>query len=181
MNKIKIATSNKNKIIEIESILGADTLEPIDVDLTEIQDIDSVVVVKAKAKEAYSLLGEGVITEDTSLKIDSMGEMPGPLIKWFFKGLGNDGLIKATDYKNRKAVATVILCLYDGDEYIIGRGDVEGSISMEAKGQLGFGWDPIFIPDGQSLTFGEMSLEEKNKFSMRRMATDDLFKKFKLN
>ena len=133
-----------------------------------------------KAKSAFDLLGEGVLIEDTSLTINSMGKMPGPFIKWFLKGLGNDGLIKATDYKNRKAVATTILCLYDGNDYVIGRGDVEGNISMEVKGS-DFSWDPIFIPEGQALTFGEMNLEEKNKFSMRRLAAEDFFRKYELD
>lgn len=172
--KIKFATSNEGKLREFRSVLG-DGVESIKIDLLEIQDENMESVAKHKAREAWEKLNEKVLIEDTSLLIESMNHMPGPFIKWFMKGLGNNGLILATDNVNRKAKAVTYIAMYDGHQYMLGVGEIKGHISTEVIGDKGFGWDSIFIPDGSHKTFGEMEIE-KNKYSMRRMALEDLLR-----
>lgn len=185
MKYLKIATSNHNKIKEIESILGEGVLQSVIIDLTEIQHENMLMVAEHKAKEAYNTLGEAVLIEDTSVCIESMDNLPGPFIKWFLKALGNKGIIQATDRENRKAKAVTILCLYNGSDYICGKGEIEGTISLEERGSNGFGWDTIFVPNGQEIkqqkTFAEMTLEEKNIYSMRRKAVEDFKEKYTVN
>jgi non-canonical purine NTP pyrophosphatase (RdgB/HAM1 family) len=176
--KYIFATGNENKLKEAKSILGED-VESIKIDLFEIQDLDPLTVVIHKAKEAYEKLGISVLIEDTSLMIGSMNGLPGPFIKWFLETVKNEGIIKMTDPVDRKAKAVCYVALFDGESIVYGKGETEGSISVEERGQ-GFGWDPIFIPNGSDKTFGQMSLEEKNLFSMRKKAFQDFSHKQQL-
>ena len=174
---MKFATGNNNKLMEVRSILGNE-IESISIDLLEIQDPNMENVVKHKALEAWNILGEEVMIEDTSLLIESMNDLPGPFIKWFLKALGNEGLVNATNMNNRRARAVTYVASFDGYKYNIGYGEILGTISIEPRGDKGFGWDPIFIPNGgESRTFAEMDIEEKNKYSMRKIALMDFAKR----
>lgn len=77
---------------------------------------------------------------------------------------------------NRKAYFSTVICLIEQGEEKIFEGSCPGSILTERYGRGGFGYDPIFIPDGYGESFAEMSLEEKNKISHRGKATDKLIK-----
>ncbi len=77
--------------------------------------------------------------------------------------------------RNRRAYAQASICYATARKTVVVTGKIDGNISLKAKGSNGFGWDPIFIPTGNSKTFAEMDPEEKNKISMRKMA----FKKLK--
>lgn len=173
--KYIFATGNENKLKEARSILGED-VQSVKIDLLEIQDLDPLTVVIHKAKEAYEKLGTAILVEDTSLMIESMNGLPGPFIKWFLETLKNKGIIEMTHPANRKAKAICYVAVFDGKNIIYGKGETEGLISIEERGQ-GFGWDAIFIPNGSDKTFGQMSLEEKNLFSMRKKAFEDFQRK----
>src|SRR3989344_9423933 len=83
-------TGNKNKFAEVKSVLS--DIEQLDMDLPEIQDFDPHKVVRAKLIEALKHKDGEFIVEDTSLYLDCLGGLPGPLIKWFMKTIGNEGL-----------------------------------------------------------------------------------------
>ena len=101
----------------------------------------------------------------------ALGRLPGPLIKWFLTELDNAGLCRLLDsYPDRSALAEVCFGLYDGKNLEIFEGDIKGAIAETSRGERGFGWDPIFIPEGQTKTWGEMSPEEQKETSMRRIA-----------
>lgn len=142
--------------------------------VTEIQSLDMEEVVTHKVKEAYKLLKKPVMIEDTSLTFHALGKLPGTLIKWFLDELGNKGLCDLLTNKERSATATVIYGFYDGKTLKICKGETKGKISNEPKGKNGFGWDPIFIPDGQTKTHGEMTPEELDKINCRRTAAEEL-------
>lgn len=145
------------------------------IDLMEIQSLDLAEIVEYKAKEAYKVVGAPVLIEDTSLAFMALGRLPGPLIKWFLKELGNDGLARLLDsYRDRAAIAEVLFGLYDGQDLKTFSGRMNGRIAEEPKGESGFGWDPIFIPNGFTKTWGEMTLEEQSETSMRRIALKKL-------
>lgn len=145
-------------------------------DLAEIQSLDLREVIEHKAREAYRHIEAPVLVEDTSLTFHELGMLPGPLIKWFLQELGNDGLctlLRAHD--DRAAVARVVFGLYDGSDAVrMFEGEAKGSIADQPRGREGFGWDPIFIPDGWTRTWGEMSPEEQLQSSMRRQALQKL-------
>ena len=140
-------------------------------DLVEIQSLDLKEVVEDKAKRAYEIMKSPVIVEDVSLTFKGMKKLPGPLIKWFLETLGNEGLVKLVDsLDNRQALAEVEFAICDGDGVHTFGGSMEGSISDSPRGEMGFGWDPIFIPKGYQLTWAEMSDDDKHATSMRKIA-----------
>jgi non-canonical purine NTP pyrophosphatase (RdgB/HAM1 family) len=108
--------------------------------------------------------------EDTSVYINCLNNFPGPLIKWVLKAIGDKGLAELTlKYKDHSAVAKTVIGYTDGEKIKFFEGTLEGEIVLP-KGDRGFGWDKIFKPKGHTKTLGEMSLDEKNKISMRKQA-----------
>lgn len=175
MTPLYFITGNKGKLAEVQAILG-DVVEGLDIDLPEVQEIDAHKIIKAKLEEAQKHHKGEFIVEDTSLYFEAMNGLPGPLIKWFMKTVGNDGLYKlASAFDNFNAEAKTIIGHSDLDgEIEFFEGNIKGKI-VSPKG-TGFGWDPIFQPDGYTKTFGELTAEEKNSFSMRKLALEQ-FKK----
>jgi len=176
---IYFITGNKNKFQEANDILNTD-LEQIDIDLTEIQELDAKMVIKAKLLEACKLTNKSnFIIEDTSLYLEGLNNMPGPLIKWFLKSVGNDGLYKmAQTFNNFKASAVTYIGYLKSDEIKFFKGEIKGTI-VKPKGENGFGWDKIFIPEGFDKTFAQMTDDEKNSLSMRKLAFEELKKELK--
>lgn len=169
---IHFITGNKNKFEEVQSILGDSyPLKQLDIDLPEIQDIDPRNIIRAKLLEALKHTHEECIVEDTSLFMNCLNGLPGPLIKWFLSTVGNTGLTHiAEKLENNKAEAkTIIGYAQNCDEILFFEGSVSGQI-VPTEGASNFGWDPIFLPDGHDTTFAKMTAEEKNKLSMRAIA-----------
>jgi len=166
-------TGSKNKLAEMQAILG--DVEQLDIDLPEIQEIDAHKIIEAKLAEARKHNQGAFIVEDTSLYFDALQGLPGPLIKWFMKTIGNDGLYKMAEaFGNYGAAAKTII------GYASGTGDTqffEGSFKgmiVAPRGENGFGWDPIFQPEGTEKTLAELTADEKNSFSMRKLAAQQL-------
>lgn len=170
------ATGNKNKLREVNEILGMN-LEQIDLDLLEPQGIDILEVVEEKAKDAFEKCGKSVLVEDTGLGFSAWNGLPGALIKWFMDTVDNEGIIKMMESEtDRSATAKTVVGFYDGTECHTFVGEVHGEISQKVRGENGFGWDKVFIPISHDKTFAEMSPEEKNGISMRKMAIEKLKK-----
>lgn len=169
---IYFITGNKGKLEEAKSILPE--VIALDIDLPEIQEIDAHRVIQAKLEEASKYNDGEFIDEDTSLYFDVLNRLPGPLIKWFMKTLGNDGLYDLVlKMGNNKAVAKTIIGYSDKNGKVeFFEGAIEGEV-VEPRGE-GFGWDPIFKPSGFDKTFGEMDSDEKNAISMRKIAFEKL-------
>jgi non-canonical purine NTP pyrophosphatase (RdgB/HAM1 family) len=174
MKKFTFLTGNINKQKEIAKILNSN-IDFIDLDLIEIQDVNIENVVKHKAIEAFNYMQRPIIIEDTSLIINNWNGLPGPLIKWFLKTIGNKGILKMLmNFESRDAEAITYLAYYTGEKVIYYKGSIEGTISKTELGENGFGWDTIFIPNGSNLAFAQMEEDEKNKFSMRKLALEEL-------
>ncbi|MFH1456108.1 MAG: non-canonical purine NTP pyrophosphatase [archaeon] len=168
-----IITGNIGKYEEFKRFFP--NIKQIDYDLPEIQELDSKKIILIKLLKALKSHEGPFIVEDTSLYINDWNGLPGPLIKWFLKSLGLDGIAKLA--KGKEAVAeTMIGYAVNKDEIYFFEGKLKGTI-VEPKGDNDFGWGPIFIPKGKDLTFAEMSREEKDSISMRKQAIMKL-KKF---
>jgi non-canonical purine NTP pyrophosphatase (RdgB/HAM1 family) len=167
--EIYFITGNKNKFEEAKSVIPE--LQQLDIDLPEIQEIDAKTIIKAKLAEAFRHKQSEFIVEDTSLYLDCLNGLPGPLIKWFLKTIGNDGLARlANSSGNAKAEAkTMIGFAKSIDDVHYFEGSLDGTI-VSPRGDTSFGWDPIFQPEGSLKNFAEMSGEEKNAISMRKIA-----------
>lgn len=165
-------TGNKNKYEEVKAILGS--VEQLDIDLPEIQSLSSQEIIEHKLNSAFQHHNGEFIVEDNSLILSGMNGMPGPLIKWYLKSIGNEGLVKLAKVFGNKAEAKVVFgYAKNRDNVSYFEGVITGTI-VTPRGDKGFGWDPIFQPDGYNKTFGEMDFEEKNQFSMRRIALEKL-------
>jgi len=173
--KIYFITGSKGKFEEVKQIIP-DILQK-DIDMPEIQEIDARKIITYKLQEALKHIKSGCIVEDTSLYISSLNGLPGPLIKWFMKTVNVNGLFSmVANQKDKSAIAkTIIGYAKNSKDVTFFEGEVKGKI-VKPRGDMGFGWDPIFQPDDSKKTFGEMSLEEKMKFSMRQIATFKLKK-----
>jgi len=180
---IYFITGNKNKFNEIKNIVSDNNIfiKQLDIDLPEIQDIDAHNVIKAKLIEALKHKKGSFIIEDTSLYLDCLNDLPGPLIKFFLNTIGNEGLFNLTKkLKNNKALAkTIIGYAKNKKEIKFFEGVIEGEI-VSPRGDFGFGWDKIFKPKGFNKTFSQMEEKEKSKISMRKIAAKKL-KKFLKN
>jgi non-canonical purine NTP pyrophosphatase (RdgB/HAM1 family) len=179
MNTIYFLTNNPGKFNEIEKFLAdkkAKILQ-IKIDLDEIQGIDPKKIITHKVKEALKSGLKNFFLEDTSLYINGLGHLPGPLIKWFLIELKNPGLARlAKEIGNSQAYAETIIAFAKNKKqiyYFSGR--TNGKI-VAPRGTNDFGWGAIFQPTGSSKTFGQMTTPEKHKWSMRIKA----FKKFKI-
>ncbi|MDP3027672.1 MAG: non-canonical purine NTP pyrophosphatase, partial [Nanoarchaeota archaeon] len=113
----------------------------------------------------------------TGLFIEAWNNFPGALIKWLLKTVGNKGICKMMENeKNRNVKAKTYFCLYNGKKYEVFAGEIKGKVPSKPKGKTNFSWDPIFIPNNFKKTFAEMSQEEKNAISMRKIALEKLRK-----
>jgi len=168
-------TGNKNKFEEVQAIIH--TVQQLDIDLPEIQDVDGKNIIRAKLIEALKHDTGTCIVEDTSLYLDCLNGLPGPLIKWFLKTIGNNGLahLSETLHNTRAEAKTIIGYAENQNEIEFFEGSVFGTIVPE-RGNSDFGWDTIFLPEGSDKTFSEMTQEEKNRISMRSIAARKLHK-----
>lgn len=170
-----LLTGNKDKLREFEGILGI-KINHKNVELDEIQSVNIEDVIRHKAKQAYDMLHEPVIVEDTGLYFEELNGLPGALTKFFLNKLSLEqicGLLKT----NRNALARTAIAYFDGKAMEVFTGETKGKIAESPKGENGFGWDPVFIPEGYDKTFAELSPEEKQADFMRKTAIEKL-KKF---
>lgn len=175
--KIYFVTGNKDKLREAQLIWP--DIEGINIDLEEIQEIDEEKIIESKLREAIRKKpGIPLMVEDQSLVINGMNGLPGPLIKWFVKSMSLKGMAKlAEKMGNGKAEAKTIVGYANKDgEINYFKASIKGKI-VPPRGTIGWGWDYIFQPDGDDKTFAEMTMNKKNKLSMRRIAIEKL-KKF---
>ncbi|HEX5855690.1 MAG TPA: non-canonical purine NTP pyrophosphatase, partial [Thermoanaerobaculia bacterium] len=135
---------------------------------------------RAKAVVAAEALRVPVLVEDSGLAVAVWGGFPGPLTKWITRGeAGQDRLAKMLDgFSDRSAEAVSVLAVarpgQGVDGVVVAEGRVRGSIALHPRGTNGFGWDVLFIPEGATRTWAEMSEEEKNRGSHRARAFSSL-------
>ena len=117
-------TANKNKLREVKEILGID-IKQLDINLPEIQELDSKKIIKEKIEEAIEHHKGKFIVEDTSLYFEGLNGLPGPLIKWFLSALGLEGLFNLCKASGDfKATASTMIGYYNGKEIQFVRGEI---------------------------------------------------------
>ena len=179
------ASRNKHKVKEINHILDESiVLQSLDdVNITEdIPEEEALIEANAlfKVRYVHHLTGRDVFADDTGLEVEALGGLPG-VHSARFAGEDKDSsaniarlLSMMTGITNRKArFRTVIALILEKREYLF-EGTVNGSITLEKRGNEGFGYDPVFMPEGKNLTFAQMSIREKNSISHRAIAFEKL-------
>lgn len=145
-------------------------------ELPEPQGLDPADIVEAKARAAFRELARPVLVEDSGLSIAAWGGFPGALVKWMEKSAGLEAIARMLDpFPDRSATASCAVAYCDGLTVLSARGDARGSIAAAPRGSGGFGWDRLFVPEGDRRTFAEMAPEEKDRVSHRRRAWEALW------
>ncbi len=187
MRKITLifATNNAHKVEEIRKVIGDKfdiiTLKEAEIDI-DIPEPHDTLEANASEKSAtiYALTGQNCFSEDTGLETDALNGAPG-VMSARYAGEENNAqanieklLAELQGKGNRIARFRTVISLVLGQKEFLFDGICAGKIIEQQQGFQGFGYDPVFIPDGSSKTFAEMNIEEKNIFSHRRKATDKL-------
>ncbi len=153
-------TGNAHKARYFSELVGMD-IPHQKIDTPEIQSLDLIEVVTQKAKAAYVAIGQPVIVEDSSLIFHSMGKLPGTFIKWFLGEIKDTQLCRLADVTDdRSATAAAAFAYYDGENIKLFTGGLHGTIAQAPRGDSGFGWNQIFIPEGSNKTLGEMNEQD---------------------
>ena len=175
MQTITLITGNAHKLKEWQRMLGdAVDLQHTAIDLIEIQSMDSQEIISHKVRQAYDQMQVPVVVEDVSFGIDKFDGLPGPFIKFFEQKLGPAAMYQlAGEESPAEAICTI--GYYDGEREIIVTGRVHGT-AVAARG-TGFGFDAGFQPDGSDITYGQMTPEQKDSMSHRRLAINELLKR----
>lgn len=186
MKKLVFATNNAHKLEEIRAILGdkVEILSLNDIDChADIPETADTLQGNAalKAQYIYDNYGLDCFADDTGLEVEALNGAPGIYSARYAGGEGHDSeanmkklLSEMQDKDNRKARFRTVICLIEDGKENFFEGIVNGSIIRERKGGAGFGYDPVFMPDGYSETFAEMGNDEKNKISHRARAVQKL-------
>ena len=187
-----IASQNQNKLVEFKEILGdkINLFSLSDIGLNqEIPENEKTIKKNAmfKAKFVNTQTGKNVFADDTGLEIDSLNGEPG-VYSARYSGVERNSdknielvLTKLKNKSNRNSRFKTIISLIIDGKSVNFEGVVEGKITEEKRGSNGFGYAPIFQPNGYSSTFGEMSLKEKNKISHRSIAINKMVQYLKEN
>lgn len=175
------ATNNQHKVTEIESVIGKQvhviTLKEAGIDI-DIPEPHPTLEANATEKSAtiHRITGKNVFSEDTGLEVDALNGEPGVKSARYagdqkdFQANIDKLMTSLQNKQNRSArFRTVVSLIWNNKEYQF-EGICNGAISTTQSGNGGFGYDPVFIPDGASKNFAEMTMEEKNQYSHRKKA-----------
>ncbi len=185
MNELIFATNNQHKLTEVQSLIG-DSFRLMSLkDIGCNEDIPETAPTLEgnallKARFIFSTYGKNCFADDTGLEIEALDGRPGVFSARYatdghdFEANIDKVLAELSGARNRNArFRTVVALILDGSVHYF-EGIVNGKIISERKGAEGFGYDPVFIPDGYQDTFAEMPLSEKNKISHRARAVNKL-------
>lgn len=179
------ATNNAHKVKEIKAVVGnklniISLIEAgINIDIPEPHDTLEANATE-KSSVIHTLTGKNCFSEDTGLEVEALNGEPGVKSARYagdshnFKANVEKLIAKLDGITNRSAqFRTVVSLIWNNKEYVF-EGVCKGQIIAIQKGLEGFGYDPIFVPDGSNKTFAEMTMEEKNIFSHRKKAVSKL-------
>ena len=186
MYTLIFATNNAHKIAEIQSLVGPDfsiidmKSAGIDIDIPEPHHTLNENALE-KAQTIFNITKTNCFSEDTGLEIEALNGAPGVKSARYagedrnFQANIDKVLDQLKNVENRQAQFRTVICLiWEGQTYYF-EGICKGHISISMQGEKGFGYDPIFVPEGSNKSFAEMSMEEKNRFSHRQKAVTQLF------
>jgi len=181
MKTIVFASANTHKLDEIRAMLPADIelLSSADIGFTEEVDETGDTFeenAELKAEALYNFSGKPCFADDSGLEVKALKKQPGVKSARYAGEPVNHQkntellLRNLEGKKDRSARFVTLICLKTADKTLFFEGEVKGSIATEPRGTNGFGYDPVFIPEGETRTFAEMSSEEKNAISHRKNA-----------
>ena len=185
MTPIIFATNNTHKIEEVQAAIGQDlkviTLREagIDIDIPEPHPTLEANALE-KSSVIHKLTGQNCFSEDTGLEVPSLGGEPGVKSARYAGDQRSDKdniallLNRLQAIPDRRARFRTVICLIWNGQHNFFEGTCEGHIRTNPAGDNGFGYDPVFVPDGDTRTFAQLDIQEKNHYSHRRKAAEKL-------
>lgn len=174
--RFTLVTGNPGKLAEARRLCPL-PFDAYELDLPEVQSLSFTEVVRAKGHEAWQRLGRPLVVEEAGLELTALNGFPGPLVKWMLQAVGAAGIARtAAALGDDGARARCLLLYRDAGREVLAEGITAGRL-VAPRGGGGFGWDPIFLPEGGERTFGELSDDEKDTVSHRSRAWDDFLRK----
>ncbi len=176
------ATTNKGKLREVAEIVKPIKVRQLRLEIPEIRSDDIAKIAEAKAKYAAKATGHAVIAEDSGLFVDVLNGFPGVYSAYAWGKIGNGGILRLMEGVKGRSARFISAVAYStkSSKPLCFVGILNGKIAGTIRGKHGFGYDPIFIPNGFTRTNGELGLEIKNKISHRKKALEK-FKEWYLN
>ncbi len=178
MNTLYFITGNEGKVIELQEKLKPLKYNILQKDLgyPEIQADTLEEVATYGLNHVKASFSKPFILEDAGLFITALKGFPGVYSKFVYYTIGLDGILQLMNqHKNRHAIFRSVYGYYDGKDNVhLFSGECPGVITQEKRGSHGFGYDPIFVPNGDVRTFAELTITEKNLVSHRGRALDQL-------
>jgi len=186
MTTLIFATNNEHKVSEIQSLLPKDinviTLQQAGINIDIPEPYDTLQEnANTKAKTIFEITKQNCFSEDTGLEIDALNGAPGVHSARYagadrnFNANIEKVLTNLKNNENRKAQFRTVICLIWNEKEYYFEGICRGQIAEQNSGTAGFGYDPIFIPEGATKSFAEMTMDEKNTYSHRQKAVSQLF------
>lgn len=174
---IAFVTTNQGKFHEVAAKLleAGIRIRHLDRGYPEVQADSLEKIVRFGATVLDEEVQGDYMIDDSGLFVDALAGFPGPYSAYVYKKIGCAGILKLLEKaRDRAATFQTVLLLRRGGEHHTFRGECRGTIPESERGRGGFGFDPIFIPEGQTTTFAEMPVAEKNRHSHRARAVDGL-------
>lgn len=174
--RLTFVTQNVHKVTDAQKLLPQHEIEHIDFVVPEIQSMSPEEVAEEKLRFAYERVGRPCFVMDASLFLDCLNGFPGPFIKWYFEEtVGGEKTCEIAKLFQQPGCEWItVLGYFDGTKATFFKEQVRGSVPASPRGANGFHWDTIFIPEGETRTFAEMTFEEKQSFAV----TKKLFTRF---
>jgi len=155
MKPVTFITGNQNKADYLARYLGH-PVNHLKINLDELQSLDLYEIVEHKVRQAYDIVKTPVLVEDQSLEFTSLGRLPGTFIKFFVDEVPFDRICTMLDGLDRTAIARCVFGYFDGTHLEFFEGSLKGLIADSPRGENGYGWDKIYIPEGYDITRAEM-------------------------
>jgi non-canonical purine NTP pyrophosphatase (RdgB/HAM1 family) len=173
MTDITFITGNQAKADYLAKYLGY----PVNhqkIDLDEIQSLDLKTVVEHKVRQAHKIIGGPVLVEDVALEFTALGRLPGTFIRFYVEEIPFEIICRTLDGLSRDAMAKCVFGYFDGSHLEFFESSLRGQIAEHPKGDNGYGWDRLFIPEGYGQTRAEMNAEDDRKTYLKVKPFDKL-------
>jgi XTP/dITP diphosphohydrolase len=175
-DNLVLVTQNKHKLKELRPLFKKYHVEfdTTSIKKHEIRSESVEEIARAAAKVAYDNLRQPVVVDDTGFFVDSLNGFPGSYAAIVIKSIGYEGILRLMNDKvERTSSFKTAVGFCDGDRLEVFSGTMLGTVAREPSGEGGFGYDPIFVPDGFTKTYAELTLQEKVSISHRTKAFEE--------
>ena len=175
--RIALVTGNRHKLEEVSRLAEGSRVEfyTAPTEKLEVQSESLEEIALKAARHAFEAIRRPLVVDDSGLFVEALNGFPGPYSSYVFKTIGIGGILKLLENApTRRACFLTVAALILPPVERVFRGITCGTITTAPRGDRGFGFDPIFVPDGETRTYAEMTLDEKNTISHRAKAFSSL-------